>query len=138
VGQKGAGEVATHSPGLIDTDILIDASRGVADSVNFLTTQHAQGIQVSIITAMELTAGCRNASELSQIQQFVSGITVSPITEAISQTAHELMERFTLSHGLQIPDALIASTAMEHELTLYSKNIRHFRMIPDLSVVRPY
>lgn len=87
---------------------------------------------------MELTAGCRNASELAQIQQFLAGVTVSPLTESISRCAHELMEKFTLSYGLQIPDALIASSAIVHELTLYSKNIRHFRMIPDLSVVQPY
>ncbi len=37
-----------------------------------------------------------------------------------------------------IPDALIAATAVDHNLTLYTKNTRHFQMIPQLTVVRPY
>ena len=37
------------------------------------------------------------------------------------------MQSFYLSHGLLIPDALIAATALEYDWTLYTKNIRHFR-----------
>jgi predicted nucleic acid-binding protein len=37
-----------------------------------------------------------------------------------------------------IPDALIAATASERGLTLYTKNTRHFQRLPDLTVVRPY
>lgn len=48
------------------------------------------------------------------------------------------MELFYLSHGLILPDALIAATAMEHNLKLYTRNTRHFRMIPELKVNQPY
>jgi predicted nucleic acid-binding protein len=48
------------------------------------------------------------------------------------------MQRFYLSHGLLIPDALIAATALDYGVTLYTKNVRHFLMIPGLTVVRPY
>jgi predicted nucleic acid-binding protein len=48
------------------------------------------------------------------------------------------MQTFTLSHGLEIPDALIAATALELSLPLYTLNDRHFRMIPGLTVLRPY
>jgi tRNA(fMet)-specific endonuclease VapC len=48
------------------------------------------------------------------------------------------MTSFFLSHGLLIPDALIAATALEHGLDLYSKNVRDFRMIPGLVATRPY
>jgi predicted nucleic acid-binding protein len=48
------------------------------------------------------------------------------------------MQRFYLSHGLLIPDALIAATALDYGITLYTKNVRHFRMISGLTVVRPY
>ena len=87
---------------------------------------------------MELVAGCRDAADLRQIQQFLRQVTSLPISASISQAAHQLMESFSLSHGLQIPDALIAATALEHRLTLYTKNRRHFQMIPGLTVHRPY
>jgi predicted nucleic acid-binding protein len=48
------------------------------------------------------------------------------------------MQSFFLGHGLLIPDALIAATAFENGLVLYSKNIRHFEMLPGLRVIRPY
>ncbi|MFN0109816.1 MAG: type II toxin-antitoxin system VapC family toxin [Blastocatellia bacterium] len=128
-----------NTPGLIDTDILIDATHKLPDAVAVLAAQLAVGkIKISIVSAMELIQGSRNSSELSQIQQFIRQVSVIPINAPTSQTARDLMERFFLSHGLVIPDALIAATAIENGLTLYSKNIRHYKMIPNLSVVRPY
>jgi predicted nucleic acid-binding protein len=59
-------------------------------------------------------------------------------TRLIEWRAHQLMNSFFLSHGLLIPDALIAATALELGLTLCTKNIRHFQMIEGLEVSRPY
>ncbi|MBI2941727.1 MAG: PIN domain-containing protein [Chloroflexi bacterium] len=61
-----------------------------------------------------------------------------PLTQSASLTAYRLMDSFFLGYGLQIPDALIAATALEHGLTLYTRNLRHFQVIPGLIVVRPY
>ena len=130
---------ASGAAGLTDTDILIDAARGLPDAIAFLSAQRAgAGISISIISSMELVAGCRDAAELRQIQQFLRQVISLPVCASISQTAHRLMESYSLSHGLQIPDALIAATALEHHLTLYTKNVRHFQMIPGLTVHRPY
>jgi predicted nucleic acid-binding protein len=48
------------------------------------------------------------------------------------------MLMYSKSHHLAIPDALIAATALIHNLELETDNERHFKMIPDLSVNRPY
>ena len=87
---------------------------------------------------MELIAGCRNKTEMMELQKFFQKCTFLPITTTISQVAFQLMESFYLGHGLVLPDALIAATALEHDLTLYTRNIRHFRMIPQLKVNQPY
>ena len=130
---------AGSSSGLIDTDILIDAERGIPDAISFLAArQAATGVRLSIVTAMELAVGCRNAAELGRLRQFLGFTTVLPISIPISEGAFRLIESFRLSHGLLIPDALIAATALEHGLTLETKNVRHFQMIPGLAVVRPY
>lgn len=141
MGPKGAEAVAAASgaAGLTDTDILIDAARGVAAAISFLNAQRtASGLYVSIISPMELVAGCSNKTELAQVQQFLQRVTIVPISAAASQVAYQLMESFFLSHGLLIPDALIAATALEHRLMLHTKNVRHFQMIPRLRVLRPY
>ena len=129
----------SDAPGLIDSDILIDATRNFPDAKAFLDRQRAaDGIRVSIVSAMELTAGCRNATELKQVQQFLERTTVLPITASVSQTAYGWMQAFFLSYGLLVPDALIAATSFEAGLVLYSKNTRHFEMLPGLRVIRPY
>jgi predicted nucleic acid-binding protein len=140
MGAVGTGSVASTSApgGLTDTDILIDAARGLNAARTFLARQQTAGIRISVVSAMELVRGCRNAAELAQLQQFLQGTNILPVTSAISQTAYKLMTSFFLSHGLLIPDALIAATALEHGLTLYTKNTRDFQMIPALAVVRPY
>lgn len=48
------------------------------------------------------------------------------------------MDSYFLSHGLLIPDALIAATAVEEGLTLFTRNLRHFQMIPGLTAIAPY
>jgi predicted nucleic acid-binding protein len=130
---------AAHGSGLTDTDILIDAAHGITAATSFVTSQYASaGLQVSVISAMELLVGCRNKSELRKVQRFLRGTSVLHLDVAISDRAYRLMESFFLSHGLLIPDALIAATALEKGLTLFSKNVRHFQMIRALHVVRPY
>lgn len=130
---------AAGPSGLTDTDILIDAAHGLADAVSFLTAQQAAGgIHISAISVMELTAGSRNAGELASIREFLENVQVVQLSETASRTACELMQLFYLGHGLLIPDALIAATALERRLPLYTRNARHFQMIPDLTVIAPY
>jgi tRNA(fMet)-specific endonuclease VapC len=60
------------------------------------------------------------------------------LSPASSARAYELMLLFNKSHGMAIPDALIAATAVTNNLELASDNVRHFAMIPDLRLQRPY
>jgi predicted nucleic acid-binding protein len=131
---------AAHpSIGLIDTDILIDQTRGVPAAATFLSVQHAAGsVFVSIVSAMELIQGCRNAVELGNVRRLLGTMTVLPLTDTISGTALHLMDALFLSHGLRIPDALIAATALDHDMPLYTKNLRHLQAVPSLTTIRPY
>jgi predicted nucleic acid-binding protein len=44
------------------------------------------------------------------------------------------MESLTLSHGLQMGDALIAATALDHRLPLFTGNVKHFAAIEHLLI----
>jgi predicted nucleic acid-binding protein len=129
---------AVNTDGVIDSNILIDAMNGIVDAIAFLEDQQGTEVQISIVSAMELIAGCRNKTEMKELQRFFQRCTLLPVTATVSQIAFQLMESFYLSHGLILPDALIAATALEHNLTLYTRNTRHFRMIPRLKVSQPY
>jgi predicted nucleic acid-binding protein len=125
--------------GLVDTDVLIDASRRVEAAVSLLSALWEGGsLSISVISAMELVCGCADGNEMARLREFLERTTLVPVSSAVSMTAYRLMQAFYLSHGLRIPDALIAATALELKQPLYTRNIRHFAMIPELKVVRPY
>jgi len=44
------------------------------------------------------------------------------------------METYALSHRPGIPDVLIAATALDHDLSLFTLNVKDFRFIPDLTI----
>lgn len=50
-----------------------------------------------------------------------------------------LIDSHALTHGLQLADALITATALEHGLVLLSGNKKHFAKLPglDLEVFKP-
>ena len=132
-------EQPTLRHGLIDTDILIDASRGLPQAGDFLNEMLAgNGITISVVSAMELIAGCRDSVQLANTKQLLTSFTIAPLTEPISSSALNLMASFTLSNGLLLPDALVAATALESGIALYTRNIRHFKMIPELLIIQPY
>ena len=65
---------------------------------------------------LEVLQGMRNKAELTAVKKMLAhrAATLLPVSEAITQRAIELMEAITLSHGLQMGDALIAATALDH------------------------
>ena len=121
---------------VIDTDILIDAGRGVGEAVTRLQDLEAQSpVAVSAITQMELLVGCRNNRELQQAQRFLKRFVVLKLNEQISDTAVDLLRRYRLSHGLLVADALIASTTLVFDAPFLSKNQRDYRFIAGLKLL---
>ena len=123
---------------LIDTDILIDAGRGIQEAINCLQRLAQQAtLAVSTVTQMELIVGCRNKTELHDLEIFLRRFQVLKITEPISERAVDLLTQYRLSHGLLIADGLIAATALEHNEPFITKNQRDFRFIAGLNLL-PY
>ncbi|MBV8550349.1 MAG: PIN domain-containing protein [Acidobacteriaceae bacterium] len=63
---------------LIDTDVLIECLRGSAAAKNWLgTLDDDDSFCVPGVVAMELVIGCRNQSELQQVQKFLRSFAVA-------------------------------------------------------------
>lgn len=86
---------------------------------------------------MELFVGCRNKVELMYVERFLQSFHLIKITDQISDAAADLLKQYRLSHGLLIPDALIAATALTFNAPLISKNQRDYRFIANLTLL-PY
>ena len=119
---------------LVDTDVLIWHLRGNPQAARRL--DELQPLTISSVSYLEVLQGMRNKAELVAIQKMLKlrQAEVRPITETITIRATELMETMTLSHGLQMGDALIAATALEHGIPLLTGNVRHFAAIPALRI----
>lgn len=123
---------------LIDTDIIIDMGRNIKEAVDCVSNMAQKSIMaVSAVTYMELIVGCRNKKELIQLNQFISSFEIIRLNNQISDIASDLLHSYRLSHGLLIPDALIAATALFFECPLISKNQRDYRFIEELNLL-PY
>lgn len=120
---------------LCDTCILIDYLRGNEDAKERLSKDRLKGLGMSAITYMELMVGARNKKEIATIKKAFADFEIIELSEAISVKGRNLVEQFTKSHGLLIPDALIAATALEFELPLSTLNVSDFRFIPNLKLV---
>ncbi|MEY4904394.1 MAG: hypothetical protein RLZZ292_2209 [Bacteroidota bacterium] len=47
------------------------------------------------------------------------------------------MVNYSVTHGLQIPDALIAATAISNQLLLFTENKQDFKFIPEIKFFNP-
>jgi len=120
---------------IVDTDILIDAGRGIGEAVACLQEiERNSSLAASIVTQMELIIGCRNKAELSEVEKFLRRFQILKITEPVSDVAVDLLRQFRLSHGLLIADALLAATALVHHAPFISKNQRDYRFIANLDL----
>jgi len=116
---------------LIDTDVLIDISRGNTDAADFVDTLPGD-IFIGRISAMELIVGARNKRDQKVIEKFISLYSIQELSDAIGHEAHQRLKQYAKAHGLALADALIAATAIVNDLILVSRNEKHFRPIKEL------
>lgn len=121
---------------LVDTDILIDAGRNLPEAVSFLENVESESsLTISAVTKMELMIGCRNKTELRALDEFLERFTLIRLSESITDISMDLLRRYRLSHGLLIPDALIAATAISINASFATKNQKDFRFISTLDLL---
>ena len=121
---------------IVDTDILIDVGRGETKAIDYV--QHlsaSSALATTTVTQMELIVGCRNKTELNNLDAFLGRFQIYKLTVPISENAVQLLREYRLSHGLLVADALIAATALVHGAPFVTKNQRDFRFISGLNLL---
>ncbi len=105
---------------LVDTDVFIDHLRGASE---LRPGRHR--LHYSVITRAELFAG-NTATDLSA--QLLAPFREFPVDRLIAERAGRVAREF----GVRLPDALIAATALEHGLTLSTRNTKDFGRVRGL------
>ena len=123
---------------LLDTDVLIDCLRGLPAADVWLRESANQEFAIPGIVAMELIVGCRDKADLKRTQAFVRQFdTLWPEASDIEQ-AFDFLVTYRLEFGVSTPDCIIAAMALRRDIPLYTFNLKHYRMFPDLQVCEPY
>ena len=111
---------------LVDTDVFVDHLRGTRE-----LQAGRDRLHYSVVTRCELFAG--RASEEERVQRVLAPFQELTLDRGVAERAG----RIRRETGIRTPDALIAATALEHGLTLMTRNHRDFERVARLRIRDP-
>ena len=120
---------------LCDSNIFIHLFNGHENVKTALAKIGNENIAVSIITYAEIIYGTKKA-KLSTIKRFFESLRIIDIDAGISKTFKGIVLNYLYNHHIKIPDAFIAATAVNMNLTLYTENKR-FDFISEIRFFKP-
>ena len=126
---------------LIDTDMLVDLERGVANP----TVEQAMGNEdraISVITVSELLHGVHRARGAQRsrraafVEHLLAELPAIAITDTVARVHADVWARLaTRGEVIGAHDLWIAATALAHGLGVASGNASEFERIPGLRVI---
>ena len=119
---------------ILDTNILIEILKNNPKTIQQISAL-SPPMSISSITAMELIYGAFNKQEVKKLEQFINKFQLIHLEPAISILALKLASKYAKSHTLDIPDALIAATAIHTRTKLLTYNTKDFQYIDLLELI---
>ncbi len=120
----------------IDTNILIDFSKGYADNLKDLfqlQSQNKATLYINPLVIMEFTADQKlsNKELENKAEKFLLFFNILPISAKTGFIAGQLHRTRQVDF---VGDALIAATCIEHNLKLTTRNEKHFKNVEGLKL----
>ena len=115
---------------VVDSDILIEVFRARNQDIlsRWEELSHSDSmILYSPVTEAEIWAGAW-PREHEALNKLLQTLVCAPIDCETGRVAGEYLRQYQKSHGLELGDALIASTALLHRAELWTRNRKHYPM----------
>jgi predicted nucleic acid-binding protein len=133
---------------ILDSSVLITAERqGQNARQMFAAIGRTAGntdIAISVVTLIELAHGAARADTAQRkekrhqfIHELLTALPIHPVTVMVALRVGQI-DGENQAKGMRLPlaDLLIGVTALELGYSVATGNLRHFQMIPGLSVVQ--
>ncbi|MDX2188652.1 MAG: type II toxin-antitoxin system VapC family toxin [Bacteroidota bacterium] len=124
---------------LCDTNIIIDLLKFDNELVKQNYSQiGAKNLAINPIIFAEIFRGIKK-NESKIVLKHLSAYNLLKFTPEVTDIFIELIRKYAHSHNndSQIPDLLIAATAIHYNCELYTKNIKDFTFIEELKIYNP-
>ncbi|MCL2639394.1 MAG: PIN domain-containing protein [Phycisphaerales bacterium] len=126
---------------LLDSSIVIDATNNHPDALDYVNEflwTNVNAVAIHAFTFAEVIVGTHDARELFRLKRFLRPFRIEYPTVDDWPDALNFLGHLHLSHKVDLPDCLIAATALRLKLPVATVNDRHFRLFKGLKVIRPY
>ncbi len=119
---------------IVDTDVLIQYSRGHQNAIDLLHS--FDRFSLSVVTYMEIVQGVRNKQELNAFNKALGILNarIIQINELISTKAMFYVEQYALSHSMELADTLIGASAVIKQVPLVTGNEKHYKYLPEIEI----
>ena len=122
---------------LIDSNVIIDyvSNRLPIKGSDFVEQIFNGKFLISVIVKIEVLGFDDAPHKMAAMEDFIGMAKVIPLDEKLTNTAIKLRRKYK---KLKLGDAIIASTAIEHNLILITNNFADFSNISELKLLNPY
>ena len=113
---------------LLDSDTIIWHLRGRKEITEMLKDLQRSGLPVcSTISVLEVQLGAKTKDEEGKTNRFFESLKIFDVDMDIAKIAAQLIRvHKTKGVTIDIPDSIIASTCILHDLILVTYNRRHY------------
>ena len=135
---------------LVDTNVPSELTRSLPSPLiaDWFHAQDDSTLHLSVITVGELRRGCTTHPDpvrRERLTAWLDGVLVPLFADRIHPVTQAVADRWGLIDGarrlagrpLGVADGLIAATALEHQLTLVTRNVKDFEGL-GLTLINPW
>lgn len=123
---------------LLDTSIIVDFLREYPPAANWLATS-TESFGITKFVWLEVIEGATSKLRQKEAIELLNKFVLVPVELSdIDWALSTLTTKVLANNGLDMKDALIASTSARLQVPLYTRNLKHMRSFLDALAQAPY